>query len=183
MNILFTFDREMIGPLSTALYSLANTNAGCDMVVYLVHGFPTCDKLLKLKKFCDDINLRTQFIEISNNAYSEIWPTSQDEPHISSAALYRCSLGSILPKSLTRVLYLDCDVLVLDSLAELYNRDLGGNTIAAHQVGIALHEELGVGPSQYFSSGVMLIDLMLWRAQNVEKRVFEVLTTMPERLV
>ncbi len=183
MNILFTFDRNMIAPLSAALYSLAATNVRSDLELYLVHGFPACDELFRLQTFCNDIELRTQFIEISNNAYSEIWGTLRDEPHISSAALYRCSLGSILPKTVTRVLYLDCDTLVLSSLAELYDRDLGGSIVAAYQVGNALHEDLGVGPSQYFSSGVMLIDLNLWRKQNVEKRVFEVLTTMSDRLV
>ena len=39
--------------------------------------------------------------------------------HISLTAYLRCFLAEALPATIDRVIYLDCDMLVLDSLKEL----------------------------------------------------------------
>ena len=43
----------------------------------------------------------------------------------------RLFVSSILPDDLDRVLYLDCDIIVKQSLSELWNLDMQGKTIAA----------------------------------------------------
>lgn len=100
--------------------------------------------------------------------------------HFSSAALGRLQLGC-LPSDVKRVLYLDADVLVREDLATLYETDLGGNTVGAvlHPYperraevvdGAFLRLSTGASPPGYFNSGVLLVDLALWRADAITER-------------
>jgi lipopolysaccharide biosynthesis glycosyltransferase len=103
--------------------------------------------------------------------------------YISIVTLYRLLLASILPNH-SKVIYLDCDLLVLDDLALLWNTPLQGKTIAAAQeIGIQkfTSEHASSKPKtdslpvkeyllkqvftreeqlqSYFQAGVLLIDL------------------------
>ena len=84
------------------------------------------------------------------------------------ATWYRILLPELLP-GVDRVLYLDSDLLVLDSLIELAELDLAGNHLAAVTNVFQLDhlhwpERLGLaGPLAYFNAGVMLLDLAALR--------------------
>lgn len=81
---------------------------------------------------------------------------------------YRILLPELLP-DIDRVLYLDADVLVVDSLASLWDTDLSASWVAAvtnvperhmldHAAQLGLH-----GPAAYFNSGVLLFNLAAMR--------------------
>lgn len=72
-----------------------------------------------------------------------------------------------LPDDVNRFLFLDVDMVVRTDIATLYNTDLKGNVIAAcedylyqqvHKDRLELHVE-----DYYINSGVMVVDLNLWR--------------------
>ena len=83
---------------------------------------------------------------------------------------YRIFLPELLPDQ-ARVLYLDCDVLVQGDLAPLWKFPWQDCAVAAVQNILPeayqhWPEEIGVSPKQYFNSGVLLMNLDLWRQQN-----------------
>lgn len=81
---------------------------------------------------------------------------------------FRILLPELLPEA-DRVLYLDADVLVVDSLAPLWATDLADSWVSAvtnvperHMLGHAA--QLGLpGPREYFNSGVLLLNLAAMR--------------------
>lgn len=86
-----------------------------------------------------------------------------------TAHWYRTMLPDLLP-GLDRVIYLDADLLVLDSLTDLWGLGLGPRMLAAvtnsfpdPESAVAYCEALGVRPADYFNSGVMLLDLAALR--------------------
>lgn len=95
-----------------------------------------------------------------------------------AAALLRLYMQDYLPADCKRVIYLDCDVLVMEDLAVLWEVPLEQRVIAA-----ALDLCRGSVSRQrrnfetYFNSGVMLIDLMAWRDEQVADRAVEYLKT------
>lgn len=100
---------------------------------------------------------------------------------------YRVLLPTLLP--VPRVLYLDCDTLVLDSLTPLWRCQLGGAALGAvsnvfpDPAGeTALLRALGVPPGQYFNSGVMLLDLDQLRADDVAAEVLAYARRSAEKL-
>lgn len=88
----------------------------------------------------------------------------------------RLFVSSVLPKDLSRVLYLDCDIIIDKSIRELWNLDLQGKTIAALMDAFSKHYRANIGlkPNDImFNSGVMLIDLLLWKDQKVEEHLLQ----------
>jgi lipopolysaccharide biosynthesis glycosyltransferase len=87
------------------------------------------------------------------------------------ATWYRIFLPELHP-GLDRILYLDSDLLVLDSLAPLWETDLTGNWVAAvtnvfQDDHLDRPAELGLsGPEVYFNAGVLLLNLAEMRADG-----------------
>lgn len=92
---------------------------------------------------------------------------------------YRVFLPQLLPDT-PKVLYLDCDTLVTDSLLPLWQTAVEGKAIAAvtnpfwegYNEGVAWPSVCGLPkPEAYFNSGVMLMNLDYWRGNDVTHRV------------
>ena len=86
----------------------------------------------------------------------------------------RLFLGTLLPESVDRVLYLDCDTLCTGSLHDFYNLDFEGNYAAGVMdcLSDAYYELFEMNmESRYCNSGVVLFDLPKWRKENMEKIV------------
>lgn len=95
------------------------------------------------------------------------------DSHISLATYYRIFLCSILPADLSKALYLDCDLVVLGSINELWNTDIS-------QYAVACVEDMWSGKpdnyerlhyassDSYFNAGVLLVNLDYWRELDFE---------------
>ncbi len=108
---------------------------------------------------------------------------------LSIAAYYRCFLSALLPKDIDRVLYLDCDIVVLGDITPLWQTPLDSN------IGVAVVEDTGCKELQryeilhypaedsYFNSGVLLINLAYWREHNVAQACIDYYHKYPERII
>lgn len=88
----------------------------------------------------------------------------------SPAANFRLLVGSRLPPEVTKVIYLDADLLVRKDLVEIWERDMGGKVVLAVQDS---YVQTGPASGGYFNSGVMVIDLQAWRAARMEQACHE----------
>ncbi len=94
-----------------------------------------------------------------------------------TAHWYRVALPDLLAEA-DRVLYLDCDLLVLDDLTDLWKTDLEGNLLAAvtnvfpsREGEAKLCSALSIRPGEYFNTGVLLMDLAAMRREGAGERV------------
>ena len=100
----------------------------------------------------------------------------------------RFLLAELLPREATRVLYLDSDLLVLGDLGALWTSSLEGNCAGAVL-------DYGLDPllqrqdpkcagmpavNRYFNAGVLLIDLDLWRQEQIGERAAQYLAEHPD---
>lgn len=103
--------------------------------------------------------------------------------HISAVSYFRLLLPELLPAEMSRVIYLDCDLVVLGDIGLLW--DLGIEDVYAAAVpelaedsrrvsspqGLRLWRELGLAADlEQFNSGVLLINLDKWRAEFIQQR-------------
>jgi lipopolysaccharide biosynthesis glycosyltransferase len=105
--------------------------------------------------------------------------------HTAYALLY---LGELLPPSVTRCIYLDCDLAFERDITELWRTDLGGLTMGAVDNSSwqdsGLHQRrLGLREPRYFNSGVLLIDLERWRTRSVGQRAMRAAAELGDRLI
>ncbi|HSH94162.1 MAG TPA: glycosyltransferase, partial [Roseimicrobium sp.] len=105
--------------------------------------------------------------------------------HATAVNYYRILIPSILPESVHRVIYMDCDVVVLKPVETLWSADLkGGGLGAVRNFGDNRPDEQRLGlTGGYFNSGVLVMDLDYWRKNDVAKRVLEDVRKHPEKMV
>ena len=86
-------------------------------------------------------------------------------------------VADLLPQDVHRALYLDGDVLCTGSLEELFSLDLKGFACAMRRndryMSVRHHNLLGYPMDEgYFNSGVVLINLDLWRQERISRAMF-----------
>jgi len=106
--------------------------------------------------------------------------------YISAMTYARFLIPRIFPDTVSRVLYLDADILVLNDLSELWETNLEGAVLGAVLDGLdpqlksdrpGLEEIPRV--CSYFNAGVLLIDLQRWRKEGVSERALAYLRKHP----
>lgn len=94
----------------------------------------------------------------------------------------RLFIPYIIPSSLTKVLYLDVDMIMRRDISDLWDVELLNKVVAgvvdrSETVdnpwgGIINYKELGIpADTKYFNSGLLLIDPQQWRAQDTTNRI------------
>ena len=94
-----------------------------------------------------------------------------------------------LPDEISKVLYLDADILVLDDLGTLCETDLG-DAVMGEVVDERVTTHIKMGNTSlgglplpcvqdYFNAGVLLIDLAKWRTERISQKAIEYLELYP----
>lgn len=102
------------------------------------------------------------------------------DKHLTKESYLRFLAPDLLPSTVSKVIYLDCDLVVLGDVAELWEVDLGSAPLAAAADldwafgGVeARLTKLGLRPGhRYFNAGVLVINLDHWRREGVSERLF-----------
>ncbi len=159
------------------LCSVLENNQKHDITIHLLHHL--------LPKSCQDV-----LIEMCNRYHQEIkfydidegrlGPVNIVHPDLSIATYYRLLLPTLLDESIDRILYLDCDVIVLKDISELFSLNLDGFGVAAVKDSSPYSNShrmfIGLGlDSNYFCAGVLLINMKYWREHNSSEVMFDFL--------
>lgn len=96
----------------------------------------------------------------------------------SISSFSRLFLGSVLPNTISEILYLDSDIIVMNSLKSLLNIDFGNKIL--YGVNDTFNKEykkvLDIPiDKDMFNAGVMFIDLEKWRNNNIEEKLLQVI--------
>lgn len=109
-------------------------------------------------------NCIIEFIQISDSMFED-YKKIKTHSYISLATYYRLKLPTLLP-TISRVIYLDCDIVVNSDLLELFNTNLGENCFAGcFDINLKMLEN---NPT-YVNAGVLVIDMDNMRKNNLEE--------------
>jgi lipopolysaccharide biosynthesis glycosyltransferase len=95
---------------------------------------------------------------------------------------YRIFAPYAIPETVSKVIYLDVDMIVLEDISKLWNTDIGSYLFAAVQDwqltvscswgGIQNYKELGIpADTKYFNSGLLVMNAIKWREEDATGRV------------
>lgn len=103
--------------------------------------------------------------------------------HITASAYYRIAIPEIFDESVKKVVYLDCDVIVLGDILELAATDISDYHVAAvENLSGHTYKQLGIPQDEYFNSGVLLLNLELWRRDDISNEVIRFKQENPHRI-
>ena len=137
----------------------------------------------KILESCIDSKFEIEFIKLKRRIFKQTVPYYNEFCMI--PLYHKLILPLLLPSYVNKFVYLDCDIIVKDSLFELWDTNLDHFPLAAvldHHIkifnnswgGIVNYKELGCeGNSPYFNSGVMLINRKTWIKNNYTEKSFE----------
>ena len=87
---------------------------------------------------------------------------------------FRLVMARLLPESLEKILYLDCDMIVKTSLSELWETDITGKYAAVVAEAVSMPQLVSFNLSYpYFNAGMVLFNLKQYRQDGMEKRAFD----------
>lgn len=171
MNIVLASDDQFVRHLAVTVISiLQNNQRGGRICFYVLSLNISQDNQQKLHDMILSYDSEIMFIEIQS--IQSYYDFSIDTGRFQPIVLSRLFIARLLPTTIDRVLYLDCDTVINGPIDALYHISLDGAVI-----GMAIEPTVGsviknpirfAAEDVYYNAGVLLIDLVRWRAKNIE---------------
>ena len=181
--IFFSTDDNYIPYLDVAVSSLiANASRDYSYRIIVLNTGLRSDNIAKVKQN-ERPGFAIDFIDISKRI-EKIRSHFKNIYHFSIVTYYRLFIASLFPQY-DKILYLDCDIVVLGDVAELYHTDLGQNILGAvadqyvcNTMEFRLYAEkaIGVDPDTYFNAGILVISLDQFRKNRIEQKFIKLIT-------
>ena len=115
MVIAFCVDEKMIQHLLVCIHSIIDTNSDENLEFYVLNKDITEKSKLLVNENLSELAVSVHFI----NVYKERYANLMVSKYITIEAYFRISLADLLPRRINRVIYLDCDIILLGSLKPL----------------------------------------------------------------
>lgn len=166
MNLLMAINRKYIDQMKALLYSLGENNDS-DVDVYLIHRELKEDDIEDLQR---TVQYTTKGALYEIELDDAFLPEAKVGHHFSIEMYYRIFASEFLPTDINRILWLDADIIINNSLCEFYFQDFHGKSmvVCAHRernkgnpiISLEAKERLRLmGDEPYFNSGVILMNL------------------------
>ena len=164
------------------LHSLYASNQNHKIVVHILDGGISFKNRLKLFLLFKRLKFKFKFYKID---YSKIInaPISN---HISFASYNRIFLSTAISSRIDKILYLDCDLIVLKDISSFFEFNLENYYLGAvcEIVDEETKNRLELGKDfQYFNAGVQIVNLKKWRDENFEKTLVNFITKNKGKII
>lgn len=185
INILVSFNQGYIEPFQTMLKSLMINNPHESIHIWLLHSSISPEKLHELGDFCELQGASLMPVQVDPTIFENA-PVSKQYPQ---EMYYRLLAPLLLPDSLDKVLYLDPDILVINSIRPLWEMPLEECVFAAaSHIGITNIingvNRIRLGTNHdYYNTGVLLMDLRIAREVVKAEDIFQCVADYKEELL
>lgn len=182
VHIAFTVDSNYVQHMGAAITSIIVNNPEVNFSFYIIYDDMSETDFAKLKKLSDIYQQPLYLYKVTN---PNLLDSLKTMPHISKAVYYRLMLPYILPKHLAKVIYLDADLICCSDISGLWHTPMGNAPVAA-KILTAFEDQvvrLGLTKGQYLNAGVMLINLPMWRKENIPGLIIDFMLTYPDKIV
>ena len=182
--IFFATDDNYIPFLEVALRSLIeNASPNHDYKIHILNTGLKPENMAVISKL-ENENFNIEFNDISN-CIDPIKKQLKNVYHFSLVMYYRLFIEKLFPEY-QKVIYLDCDIVVLGDISKLFGVNLNGNLVGAIQEQVINSNEtfksyalnaVGVAPEKYFNSGILLMNLKKFRENSICEKFMYLIDT------
>lgn len=173
LNILYIFDNIYADIAGISLTSLFENNPSTELelTVYLLLVEVSAENQEKFIRLAEKYHQKIELIN-ANSLLEEIRRLDISSYRGSVMTNLRLHFAELLPVSVHRLLYLDCDTIICGSISELARFKLEGKLLgmALDAYGKVLCRTI-LQKSPYYNAGVLLIDCVKWRAEKWQDQI------------
>lgn len=171
MNIVFCSDNNYAMPAGVAIKSLLYNNTQNTLTIHFIGNGLTEDTKDKLQEIVGDYpNATLKLYEISEEKLKD-YKFPIESSYLSLSTYIRLFIVDILPTEIKKIIYLDCDLIVLRDLQGFYDENIENYPIGAvvdmpmkKQINYVLNRDVNT----YVNAGVLLINLEYWREHKTQ---------------
>lgn len=183
IHIALTFDDNFWAPAYALMRSVCLfTHRRSDLVFHLCHRTLAPEHKGDLEGIAGEFGARLHFHDLDRSElFADIARRMPENRRLTNIVYARLVIDRIIGSEATRVLYLDCDMLVRAPIEELFDIDLEGFPIAAVRDTIGAfitggrdlrnNRDIFDPADLYFNAGMLLIDLEKWRQADILGRL------------
>jgi lipopolysaccharide biosynthesis glycosyltransferase len=189
IRIIAASDDRYVPHLGVMLISLCeNTRSRNRIHIYIIDGGISPVNKEKLLRIAEKYQVSFCFLTINISEFEGLVVSS----YWTIVTYYRLVIPDLLDSSIDKVLYLDCDLIITDDIAHLWDIDISSWYLGAViSVGVENGEYLRdwkyrlniPSGNKYFNSGVMLINLNLWRKEKIHRKIIDFIIKNPEKIL
>lgn len=179
--VFFSVDDRFIPYLVVAMTSIIKNSSSKNLYKFHV----LCTELKKENKEAvkslETSNVSIEFDDVTDylRAISDKLPIRD---YYSKTTYYRLFIADMFP-DYDKVIYLDCDTVVLADIADLYEHDIGDNLLGAtmddvmnlEQCALYAEEALGISRYNYFNAGVLIMNTKQMREKDLLEKFVRLL--------
>ncbi|MFG0250428.1 MAG: glycosyltransferase family 8 protein [Phycisphaeraceae bacterium JB051] len=184
IHVALSTDRNYLQHAGVMIASILCNAAESDQLkIHVIHADLTDDDMALLQSLKPLSKGHVQIVSQPIDAAAfDIFPSL---PRVSIATYYRLMLHELF-HNLSRLIYLDVDLLVKTSLASLWRTDLQGKKIAAVEMddqSSQTYDSYGLAAGVRFNAGVMLLDLQAMRQMQLAQAYDDAMTLIAPKTV
>jgi lipopolysaccharide biosynthesis glycosyltransferase len=159
--LILCFDVNYANYAAVATYS-AHKSTKTALKIYWIYPKEISTKAEKLKKHLQNYGIHIQTVSADDSPF-RAW---KETFHISRGSYLRLMIPDLIEEA--KVIYVDCDTLILSDLTELYSIDLGEVKVGGifDPVGNQTSKIPRIEGDSYINSGVLLLDIRSLRNDN-----------------
>lgn len=173
MHITFNIDVNFFMPTGVTITSILENNKDLDFTFHIFTNEVDEKDLKKLKQTAEKYKQNCIIYVLDMEPFSHFHIKHDRFKRVSYFRLY---VPKILKNLTDKFLYIDADLICINSIKAFMKIDLGDKILAAvadlPQACQVKSTHLGLFSGKYFNSGVLWIDAKKWDANNITERCF-----------
>ncbi|MBO4788804.1 MAG: glycosyltransferase family 8 protein [Lachnospiraceae bacterium] len=184
--VCYTCDNNYALQVGVAIYSLYDNNRDLPPFDTILFSDGISDEnKARLKSIAAEFDRNLDFIEsthIIDFIKGKGIAASVDDGALSTYV--RLFLGNYIDERYDRIIYIDADTLVLDSIRELTEIEMTNPAAAVIDIMPYDYRKLiGFADSYYFNCGVLVMDTKKWREEDFDRQLLERIEDSPNRFL
>lgn len=181
LNICYALNDRYASYCGASMVSILENNRTNNIVFHILSDTIEQSFKSRLKSYIKDYNADIIFYKVNDSKLDGQKITW------SKYGWYRIFASELLPKTVDKLLYLDCDTIVVGNISDLFDIPNSDWSLAAvpdyMTIQPKLYERIGYNAEEgYFCSGVLLMNLDYFRKHNLSEKVLRFALENPERI-
>lgn len=171
--VVYACDNNYALQTGVSLYSLLENNQDMSLCVYIFSNNISQDNIEKLQHVAEKFSQKLIIKELPD--LSDLAGVKLDIGSWAAVNYCRLFFPELLPNEIDKVLYLDSDTIVNDSLKDLFDEDISGYAAAGVLDGNKRFKTLnGFKQNEsYYNAGLLYLNLDYWRNRGVYENMLK----------
>ncbi len=180
MHIVFSSDANYARYMGVTIFSILRNKSADDRITFhILDGGIAENDRSKLVSMIKNTECSVEFHPMNEAMLADL-PIKMGGHHVSIATYYRLFLPRLLDRK--RCIYLDCDMIIQDSLKLLWETDLAGCLMAGVKDISAVRNCARLSLETYVNAGMLIMDLEDMRREGIFEKCMDFIRCHPEKI-